>query len=692
MNRENDDAHLETEADATAQESARSERAASAPPRTSAPNVLGAEAAPVALPDEDLETLRRLEEDEGEPHMSVRALVRQIASFVSSVVFHLVLLVVLALWALPEGAKSTLTSLVAETDYEPEEVLETVELDDSLEAATDLDFSTQSSEAFGAEDSMVTEPAFDTSVIDTSNEEMSVELDKTLGKLPSGTTLLEAMPDGHVGTRRSVVDGAGQALDRITQEIMWMLDSSKVLVIWMFDESESMKEEQQEIRGRIERVYTELGLSDKSSGDALLSSIASYGSDFHVLTERPTNDLGELREAIGRIPVDTTGKENQHQAIGRAINGHRKFATAGKRKMAMIILTDESGDADDKQYLEAAIEEAKRAKCTIFVMGREAVFGYPYALMRWRHPQTQRPHWLRIDRGPESAFAAQLQTNGFYRREDAFPSGFGPYEQSRLAHQTGGIFFMLPSLESNLVRGEKRKYELEAMRGFQPDLRSREAILRDRDMSELRKVIFTIVNRDLNPWDEQQRPKVEMRRHWAPDFQKFKQQAAVELAKAKGYIEYLDAAAKKLEQIKRLRNEEPELRWRANYDMLYAQLLAYKVRMFEFGAFFEEFCRNPRSAPMTKQAEWLGKRQTVTLIYWNLTTRKQMLTEEITGSTLAKAKELLTQVAKDYPGTPWAARANWEIRRGFGVDVYPYYEGPFDEIPKGQKQIPVPKL
>ena len=134
-----------------------------------------------------------------------------------------------------------------------------------------------------------------------------------------------------------------------------------------------------------------------------------------------------------------------------------------RRQMALIVVTDESGDRiDNDTQLERAIAEAKAARCKIYVLGREAVFGYPYAHMRWVHPQTKRVHWLPIDRGPETAFVEQLQTDGFHRRYDAHPSGFGPYECTRLGRETGGIFFMLPSLETNLVHGEKRNYDLEA--------------------------------------------------------------------------------------------------------------------------------------------------------------------------------------------------------------------------------------
>jgi hypothetical protein len=261
-----------------------------------------------------------------------------------------------------------------------------------------------------------------------------------------------------------------------------------------------------------------------------------------------------------------------------------------------------------------------------------------------------------------------------------------------MAHQTGGIFFLLPSHETNLVRGSNRKYELEAMRGYKPDLRSREAIIRDRDMSEMRQVIYTIIIRDLNPYDEESQKIVEMRRHFAPDIARFKEQAQKELAKAKIYVTYLDAAVKKLDDIRRLRDEEPELRWRANYDLLYAQLLAYKVRIYEYGAYLEEFCRNPPVVPMTKQATWLGQMQAVKLVYWDLRTRKETLTGELTASTIERANELFAEVSESHPGTPWDARAKWEKRRGYGVEFVPVYHGPWRKIPPGTERIPVPKL
>ncbi len=333
------------------------------------------------------------------------------------------------------------------------------------------------------------------------------------------------------------------------------------------------------------------------------------------------------------------------------------------------------------QYLEQTIAEAKDSRCTVYIMGREAVFGYPYAHMRWKHPQTERPHWLRIDRGPETAFIEQIQTDGFCRRHDAFPSGYGPYEQSRLAHQTSGIFFLLPSKETNIVRGEKRRYPLKAMRSYRPDLRSRLEILYDRDTSPLRTMIWGVVN-DLNPYNKDSAKVIEMRIHFSPKPDEFVRQVKEEHAKAKTYLMYLDAAAKVLEENRQLREEEPSLRWKANYDLLYAQLLAYKVRIYEYGAYLDEFVKEPKVAPETKSPD-------LYLAHWTIATRRKTLTGELTASTIKRADDLFAEVIKQHPGTPWAARANWERRCGFGVELRTDYRCRYKDV---DDPIPMPKL
>ena len=372
------------------------------------------------------------------------------------------------------------------------------------------------------------------------------------------------------------------------------------------------------------------------------------------------------------------------QAVSLAIARHREYARSSGRQVVLILVTDESGEKEDNwQYLEQAVAEAKAARCKIYVLGRESVFGYPFVYMRWEHPQTRRIHWIPVSRGPETAFVEQLQVDGFRRRHDAFPSGFGPYEQCRLARETGGIFFMLPSLESALVRGEKRRYELEIMRPYRPDMRARVEALDDRKRYPLRAVIWQCIY-ELNPYEGPEIARqVEMRVHFSPIYEQFVRQARIEQGKARNYLIYLARVQKILEDGARFRADEADPRWQANYDLIYAQLVAYQARIWEYGAALDAFISQPKVAPLTKPPDRH-------LVHWNVGVRKQTRTEE-SKPYIDKATELFHTVVENHPGTPWAARAQGELKRGFGVDFHPEYHRTYYN-PPGGVTVPVPKL
>jgi hypothetical protein len=54
---------------------------------------------------------------------------------------------------------------------------------------------------------------------------------------------------------------------------------------------------------------------------------------------------------------------------------------------------------------------------------------------------------------------------------------------------------------------------------------------------------------------------------------------------------------------------------------------------------------------------------------------------------------MFEQVKRDHAGTPWAARAEFELKRGFGIELNPVYHGPpsRNPPPKGPP-VRIPKL
>lgn len=653
------------------------------------------EQASPSLQDDGAEVLEaELDEGEWEPYFSSAAISRLMVNFGSlgiSMFVHLVGLLLLAYLTVsnPVHEMKTLVEAVFEAPLEDEFV--EVELDPDLHTVAERSTIVESARPLvgveiGAE-GLTGPPQLDEKVFHESSQSTAVDaidIDFPLAGAPTFKQMVEAVPDGEFkGDPRAVIDDYQQAMDRIAQELMWMMDRGPVLVIWVFDQSGSMKDDQQEIRDRIEVVYRQLGLLGRDEARWLTTSIVSFGEGYQLHTPRPTADLEAIRAAINSVPEDESGKEYMCRTVMRAVAQHREYAKSTRRQMAMVLVTDESGEQEDNlQNLEPAIAMAKEARCRIYVLGREAVFGYPYAHIRWEHPQTNRIHWLQINRGPETGFPEQLQIDGFQRRRDAFPAGFGPYEQCRLTRETGGVFFMLPSLESALVRGEKRRYELEAMRPYRPDLVAREELFAQRASSPLRSIIWQCIS-DLNPYNPSLSQQIEMRVHFSPEYAEFVRQANVETGKARNYLQYMARVQQALEQGSELRHTEADPRWQANYDLIYAQLIAYQARIWEYGASLKAFVDDPPTVAPTKPPN----RQ---LVHFNASVRRKTLTEE-SKPYIERATELFHAVIQDHPGTPWAQRAASELERGFGVEFRPEYRRPYAK-PSGGVTVPIPKL
>ena len=479
-----------------------------------------------------------------------------------------------------------------------------------------------------------------------------------------------------------VVPGYGTATDRLAAEITKQFAKQKVLLVWVLDQSESMEDDREEIITRIENIYEEVGKATPAQADGLLTGVVSYGAGTFNHTPKPTAKPQEIMGAIKAVPNDASGQEMQCDAIALAIEKFGPTAEAANRKLMLVLVTDESGDFNTNiAQLEATIAKAKEAKCSVHVLGREAIFGYPYAHTSWVHKETRTTHWLRIDRGPETAQPETLQINGFHRRNDAMPSGFGPYEQSRMAKETGGIFFLLPSPEVRLVGRDARQYDVEALRPYAPDLSSRAAYMAERDKSPLRKAVFKVIS-DLNPFQQGSKmSRCEVSTGAFPiDRAQFAASASVQMKKAEDLIRALQEAQVELEAVAGERERETSPRWRANYDLIYAQVVSYQVRLQEYGWYLAEFTRNPK---VVKNI--LGPARPTN--GWYVGVIPRLLKPEATQEQRDKADLLFRGIQKDYPSTPWAARAKDEINRGYGIELR---EGHDDA--RGRAGIMVPKL
>ncbi len=237
-----------------------------------------------------------------------------VSSLGTSVVIHAVILGAMGMYHFSNGAEEL--ELVVESVFDDERQQEefSKELDTDTEIAETQNFIAGGavSTAIGGSGA----PAVAQQKVEQSEtlKEVEFAVNPSTINLPGenliGTDLGVGEVNGEVG---AVVEGYGAALSRLTQELIRMMRQQKVMVVWLFDESESMKDDQKEISTEFHKVYEELGIQAKQDKDLkktkeiLMTSILSFGKEVTTLTKKPTSNINEVRGAIDRIGIDESG-------------------------------------------------------------------------------------------------------------------------------------------------------------------------------------------------------------------------------------------------------------------------------------------------------------------------------------------------------------------------------------------------
>jgi hypothetical protein len=457
-----------------------------------------------------------------------------------------------------------------------------------------------------------------------------------------------------------VASDVGVALDQISREILRHLTQHKVTVAWLFDESESMKDDQKAIRNQFDRVVNELkintpdeipgskGKKAKSSGPPLNHAIIGYGNELHFNLEKPTADIEAIGKAIDRLQIDSTGKENTMSAV-RNVIAHYNNLISDDRKLLIVLVTDESGD--DGEYVEEARQAAVSREVPIYIIGRQALFGTDHLTLGYTDPVTKDFFWVGIKRGPETADVEALQYDGIHRRWDEVPSGFAPYELARLAKESGGIYFLLPSEEGLRIKRRERAYSIDTLKEYVPDYESRSAYLERREKSPFRRTLFAIV----------QETKTYPFRHHFPVFpEQLLPAIEEELPKTTLRLNALIEMEKRLRELEKLRNREPEKRWQAAYDLMLAQVVTYQIKAYEYRANLLEMAAKPPKPNTMPNPELF--------VEWSLDhSGERKADKKLTESRYVEAMKLLQLVVERHPNTPWGDLALDEINRGFSV-------------------------
>ena len=513
--------------------------------------------------------------------------------------------------------------------------------------------------------------------------------------MPSVNLLGEAVGEGEVnGEVGARAEGYGAALSRISQELMRLMREQPVLAVWLFDASSSLADDRKEINEQFEKIYQELNIAKEEANqrkqrfESIETMICMFGGDVTPLMREPSGDLEKIRTAIDAIKEDESGEENVFKGLLAMLEQYGKAAQKSKRKLCIIVVSDESGD-DASTFLEDAVTKSRQYKAPVYFLGRESIFGYPWASVRLIDEATGLPVWPQISRGPETAEPEALQWTGFNQRGGwgaaNTSAGFGPYSQVRLARESGGIFFLLADVEENLSgQNTKRQYDPLAMKEYEPLLLPRKQYVQERSASKFRDTVWKVIA-TLNPHTDRE---LNFRWHFSIDKETFKAEAKDQFDKSVRAIGLLNTAIAMLENVRPQRAKEASQRWRAAYDLAYAQCCAYKVRLFQNSLALDHHAKTWPKLEKDDTNRWARRLHRDMLAPDEQQLKATGVSKEELEEARQTAIEFYETVMKEHPGTPWSLRADVEKRSGFGIDFVEHFRDPRYDDPDLRPKTP----
>lgn len=496
----------------------------------------------------------------------------------------------------------------------------------------------------------------------------------------SGTTGKLDLGGNVVGLRGASLASStdGGSVDRITQEILRQLDKGQVLVVWVLDASGSLALRRQQVVDRFERVYKELGQLGKND-DVLMGAVVAFGQSTVFMNSKPTSNSEELSKAVRAIKTDDSGKENVFTAVREAALKYRRYQTHGRRSIMMIVLTDETGD--DPSLLDDAVSLVQRNRVPVYVLGPMAPFGRRQITVTVVDKPTGEAFSVPVERGPES-FQSEHLAVPFWsgNRDELLNSGFGPYALTRLARDSGGIYFLF---DDNRIGGPK--FDIQDLLVYSPEYLSTADYRKMLSRHPLRAAVVKAVEESK---DSLGAPPMAFA---ADSLNNRMQEAQRQVAKTAHFV---GQAVSELRAVAKDRPKEPSKRWQAHYDLMMGRLLAVRVRSDEYNWVLSQMRSNPKSFADKKNNSWrlvgdneiaFGKKNGPNLPSATNVKKSDPRATQRAKEDSQAALDYLQRVIKEHPKTPWAYLANRELATPLGFRWEEYYSPP---PPKEVAQTP----
>lgn len=612
-----------------------------------------------------------------------------------SLVFHLGLILLMAKVFLPEAASRVIGSISADT----EEVIAMDELiPDELEIfETDV-------EELGAEaeEELKAEVAATPMLEFVSDEPTSTETpdfetgeifaSEFLAELNATSPTLETVAVRAVAGR-SMKHTSG-AIDRIAEVIRDRMAEGDLMVVWLFDQSASLRAQRSQIAKQFDRVYQQLErfqkldekqIRENDIDPPLLTDIYQFGQTVSPLLDEPTFELDKLRDAVSKVVRDDSGKENVMQSVMTVAKKYRSMARVvartGKpeRNVMVILVSDEAGD--DVQLTDQAVRYCINARVSVYAIGVPAPFGREETEVKWVDPDPeydQTPQPAIVDQGAETPRPERLRLGFVDGRQDfeQIDSGFGPFYLTRLCYETGGLYFAVHPNRTGKRRvrwGEVRNYaskltyffDPEIMRRYQPNYVSVKTYNQSLNENKARQALveaseYTRTGQPLRS------PRLRFPRLNEGTFIRSVNEAQQNAAFV---VPELDRLMQALKAGEADREKEEEARWQAGFDLAMGRAIAARLRASTYNEMLALVKTSMKFDPPKND-------KTPQNNTWVLRPSNKVKTGSRDAKLAEKAKMYLQRIVDEHPGTPWSLIAEQELKIPIGWEWRQAYTAP----------------
>ncbi len=362
------------------------------------------------------------------------------------------------------------------------------------------------------------------------------------------------------------------------------------------------------------------------------------------------------------IENDPSGVERVFSAVYAAADQfkslRRNIASRGpRRNVLLVVVTDERGD--DVAGMESTIEICQKYGMPVYVVGVPAPFGREHTLIKYVDPDPefdQTPQFAQVDQGPESLLPERVQIGyvGNFQEEPVIDSGFGPYALTRLAYETGGIFFTVhPNRNVNrrVTRGELSPFassieyffDPNIMGRYRPDYLSPGDYQKNVKASPLRSALVAAAS--VPPVKTLESPSLRFVKTSDPALVGALGTAQQAAARIEPRLIALDEMLRRGEEG---RDDESSPRWIAGFDLARGRVLAHKVRTETYNAMLA-LAKRGLAFEDPKNNTWI------------LTPDDEVSVGSKWEREAQEARDLLQRVIDEHPGTPWALLAKQEL-------------------------------